>query len=49
MKVRFHLSFCNHDSKLIDVCNKILHKASSGILDEIIKALEKEIRTQNKT
>ena len=44
MKLRFHLSLCNHDSKLKDVCSKILHKASTGIRDEIIKALEKEIR-----
>ena len=45
MKLRFHLSPCNHGSKLKDVCSKILHKASTGIRDEIIKALEKEIRT----
>ena len=45
MKLRFHLSLCNHDNKLKDVCSKILHKASTGICDEIIKALEKEIRT----
>ena len=44
MKLRFRLSLCNHDSKLKDVCSKILHKASTGIRDEIIKALEKEIR-----
>ena len=44
MKLRFHLSLCNHDKKLKDVCSKILHKASTGIRDEIIKALEKEIR-----
>ena len=43
MKLRFHLSLCNHDNKLKDVCSKILHKASTGIHDEIIKALEKEI------
>ena len=45
MKIRFHLSLCNHDNKLKHVCSKILHKASNGIRDEIIKALEKEIRT----
>ena len=45
MKLRFHLSFCNHDNKLKNVCSKILHKSSTGIRDEIIKALEKEIRT----
>ena len=45
MKLRFHLSLCNHDNKLKDVCSKILHKTSTGIRDEIIKALEKEIRT----
>ena len=45
MKLRFHLSLCNHDNKLKDVCSKILHKASIGIRNEIIKALEKEIRT----
>ena len=45
MRLRFHLSLCNHDNKLKDVCSKILHKASNGIRDEIIKALEKEIRT----
>ena len=44
MKLRFHLSPCNHDNKLKDVCSKILDKASTGIRDEIIKALEKEIR-----
>ena len=44
-KLRFHLSLCNHDNKLKDVCSKILHKASTGICDEIIKTLEKEIRT----
>ena len=44
MKLRFHLSLCNHDKKLKDVCSKILHKASTGIRDEIIKALKKEIR-----
>ena len=43
--LRFHLSLCNHDNKLKDVCYKILHKASTGIRDEIIKALEKEIST----
>ena len=41
----FHLSLCNHDKKLKDICSKILHKASTGIRDEIIEALEKEIRT----
>ena len=45
MTLRFHLSLCNHDYKLKDVCSKILHKASTGIRDEIIKALEKEIIT----
>ena len=40
-----HLSLCNHESKLKDVCSKILRKAPTGIRDEIIKALEKEIRT----
>ena len=45
MKLRFHLSLCNHGNKLKDVCSKMLHKASTGIHDEIIKALEKEIRT----
>ena len=45
MKLRFHLSLCNHDNKLKDVCSKILHKASVGLRNEIIKALEKEIRT----
>ena len=45
MKLRFHLSLYNHDNKLKDVCSKILHKASTGIRDEIIEALEKEIRT----
>ena len=45
MKLRFHLSLCNHDNKRKDVCIKILHKASTGRHDEIIKALEKEIRT----
>ena len=45
MKLRFHLSLCNDDNKLKDVSSKILHKASTGIPDEIIKALEKEIRT----
>ena len=44
-KLRFHPSLCNHDNKLKDVCSKILHKASTGICDEIIKTLEKEIRT----
>ena len=45
MKLRFHLSLCNHDNKLKVVCSKIFHKASTGIRDEIIKALEKEIQT----
>ena len=45
MKLRFHLSAWNHDNKLKDVCCKALHKASIIIRDEIIKALEKEIRT----
>ena len=45
MNLRFHLSLCNHDNKLKDVCSKIPHKASTGICDEIIKTLEKEIRT----
>ena len=45
MTLRFHLSLCNHDYKLNDVCSKILHKASTGIRDEIIKAPEKEIIT----
>ena len=45
MKLRIHLSLCNHDNKLKDICSKIRHKASTGIRDEIIKALEKEIRT----
>ena len=45
MKLRFHLSLCNHDNKLKDVCSNMLHKASTDIHDEIIKALEKEIRT----
>ena len=45
MKLRFHPSLCNHDNKLKDVYNKILHKVLTGIRDEIIKALEKEIRT----
>ena len=45
VKLRFHQSLCNHDKKLKDVCSKILHKASTGVCDEIIKALEKEIRT----
>ena len=45
MKLRFHLSLCNHDNKLKDVCSKILHKTSTGIRDEIIKVLEKQIRT----
>ena len=44
MKLRFHLSLCNHDKKLKSVCNKILDKASTGIWDEIIKFLDKEIR-----
>ena len=37
MKLRFHLSLCNHDNKLKDVCSKILHKASTGIRDGIVK------------
>ena len=45
IKLRFYLSLCNHDNKLKDVCYKILHKASTGIPNEIIKALEKEIST----
>ena len=45
VKLRFYLSLCNHDDKFKVVCSKILHKASTGKLDEIIKALEKEIRT----
>ena len=45
VKLRFYLSLCNHDDKFKVVCSKILHKASAGKLDEIIKALEKEIRT----
>ena len=45
MKLRYHGSLWNHDNKLKDVCSKILHKASTGICDEIIKALEKEIWT----
>ena len=45
MKLKIHLSLCNHDNKLKDICSKIRHKASTGIRDEIIKALEKEIRT----
>ena len=45
MKLRFHLSVWNHDNKFKDVCCKALHKASIIIRDEIIKALEKEIRT----
>ena len=45
MKLKFHLSLCNHYNKLKDVCSKILRKAPTGIRDEIIKALEKEIRT----
>ena len=45
MKLRFHLSLCNHDNKVKDVCSKILLKTSTGIRDEIMKALEKEIRT----
>ena len=44
MKLRFHLSLCNHEKKVKDVCSEILHKASTGIRVEIIKALEKEIR-----
>ena len=45
IKLRFHLSLCNRDNKLKDICREILHKASTDIRDEIIKALEKEIRT----
>ena len=45
VKLRFYLSLCDHDDKFKVVCSKILHKTSTGILDEIIKALEKEIRT----
>ena len=44
MKLSFHLSLCSQDKKPKDACSKILHQASTGILDEIIKALEKEIR-----
>ena len=36
---------CNRDNKLKDVSGKILHKAPTGICDEVIKALEKERRT----
>ena len=43
MKLRFHLSLCNHQKKLKSVCNKILNKASIGIRDEIIKTLDKTI------
>ena len=45
MKLRFHLSPRNHHNKIKNVCSKILHKASTCIRDEIIKAVEKEIRT----
>ena len=45
VKLRFYLSLCDHDDKFKVVCSKILHKTSTGILDEIIKTLEKEIRT----
>ena len=45
MKLRFHQSLCNPKNKLKDVCSKMLHKASNGIRDEIIKALEKEIQS----
>ena len=46
MKLRFHLSLCNHDNKLKDVCSKIyVINYMQRIRDEIIKALEKEIRT----
>ena len=46
MKLRFHLSLCNHDNKLKDVCSKIyVINYMQSIRDEIIKALEKEIRT----
>ena len=45
MKLRFHQSFCNPKNKLKDVCSKMLHKASNGIRDEIIKALQKEIQS----
>ena len=48
INLRFHLSLCNHDNKLKDVCIKILHKAWTGVRDEIIKVLEKEIRTPRK-
>ena len=44
MKLSFHLSLCSHDKNPKDVSSKILHKPSTGIPDEIIKALEKEIR-----
>ena len=44
MKLWFHLSLCNHDNRLKDNSNKILQQASTGIRDEIIKAVEKEIR-----
>ena len=43
MKLRFHLSLCNHDNKLKDVCSKILHKASTGIYDESLKLLRKKL------
>ena len=46
MKLRFHLSLCNHDNKLKDVCSKIyVINYMQSIRDEIIKALEKEIPT----
>ena len=45
MKLRFHLSLYNNDNKLKSVCNKIFHKAPTGIRDEMIKFPGKEIRT----
>ena len=42
MKLRFHLSLCNHDNKLRDVCSKILHKVSTGICDETLKLFRKK-------
>ena len=45
IKLRFHLSLWNHDNKLKEVCSKILHEALTIIRDEIIKTLEKEVRT----
>ena len=45
IKLRFHLSLWNHDNKLKEVCSKILNKALTIIRDEIIKTLEKEVRT----